>query len=96
MSGIVLLSGVERADGDGARCGGQHQHRHADGDLHAAGHDAPDGDDHGADERCDPTRERDAADAGGTASDDVGVTQVSWVNDRGGSRHGDGDDELER
>ena len=31
----------------------------------------------------------------GTASDAVGVTQVSWVNDRGGSGHGDRDDELE-
>ena len=32
----------------------------------------------------------------GTASDNVGVTQVSWVNDRGGVGDGDRDDELER
>ena len=31
---------AERADGDGARCGGQHQHRYADGDLHPAGQHA--------------------------------------------------------
>ncbi len=30
----------------------------------------------------------------GTASDNVGVTQVTWANDRAWQRDGDGDDEL--
>ena len=56
----------------------------------------PGGDDHGADE-CGDVRDGDnPLTLSGTASDNVGVTQVTWVNDRGGVGHGDRHDELER
>ena len=96
VSGIVLLSGSERADGDGARCGGQHQHRYLDGDLHPAGHDAAHGDDHHADERGDAYRERDTAEPGGHGLGQRGGDAGQLEQRSGRQWHGDGHDELER
>ena len=54
-----------------------------------------DGDDHDADEHGDAQRdERRPLIVGGTASDNVGVTQVTWANDRGGSGTATGHDGL--
>ena len=50
-----------------------------------AGHDAAGGDDHEADGQCDAHATATPLTLGGTASDNVGVTQVTWANDRGGS-----------
>ena len=51
----------ERADGDGARCGGQRRYRCADGDLYATRHDTAGGDDHCSDECGDLCDDDDSA-----------------------------------
>ncbi len=82
----MLQSGDERADGDGARCGGQHQH-----DTLTVTYTPPPDTTAPAVTITTPTSNATHSATttplalGGTASDNVGVTQVTWVNDRGGS-----------
>ncbi len=78
VSGIVLLSGenvltVTARDAAGNTSTDTLTVTYTPPDTHAAH-----GDDHHADERGDAHRDRDAADLGGTASDNVAVTQVTW------------------
>ena len=91
----------QRADGDGARCGRQHRHRRADGDLHAAARRPnPDGDDHLADGNGDAQRDRDAAvNRGqrlGQRGGDAGDVDERPGWQRHGERHGELDGQRDR
>ena len=93
VSGIVLLSGANVLTVTARDAAGNTSTDHADGDLHAGGHDQSDGDDHGADEQCRRTRvtttplsiERDGLGQRGRDAGELGERP-------GRQRHGDRDD----